>query len=41
MEALFGPVLNRAFVAQSGGRTMTIEEMDIVIQESRNVVGMG
>ena len=40
-EALFGPVLNRAFVTQGGGRAMAIEEMDIVIQESRNVVGMG
>ena len=40
-EALFGPVLKRAFVTQGGGRAMAIEEMDIVIQESRNVVGMG
>ena len=40
-EALFGPVLKRAFVTQGGGKAMAIEEMDIVIQESRNVVGMG
>lgn len=40
-EALFGPVRKRAFVTQGGGRAMAIEEMDIVIQESRNVVGMG
>ena len=39
-EALFRPVLNGAFVTQGGSRSIGIEEADIVIQESRDIIGM-
>lgn len=40
-KALFGSVLNGAFVSQSGSRTRIIEELDIGVQESGNITGMG
>ena len=39
LEAQFGLVLNWAFVAQSGRRSLVIIVMNILVQQFRNILG--